>query len=211
MTAPPAPQLLRMEDADLEEAARMEIWGNPVDDMQKIILGRERTPAGLARLVERHRKTFRDDPRATFLKVVDPATGNMMAWAEWSFNPALTGEELARGPEVPEWPLPQFYLPYLKFRHDHLNGRPYYLLGMIVTAPEYRRRGAAGLLVRWGLDKADEDGVEIYLEASVAGRPMYEKFGLRVLKTIDFDMTQLGYAGVDTHICMWRPIRGQDA
>lgn len=67
------------------------------------------------------------------------------------------------------------------------------------------------MLVQWGLDRADEKGVEIYLEASVPGRPMYEKFGLRVLKVMDFDMAQLGYEGVDTHICMWRPARGQDA
>lgn len=127
MTAQLGPQLLPMEEADLEEAARMEIYGNPVDDMQRIILERERTPAGLARLTERHRKTFRgDNPKTTFLKVVDPTTGNMMAWAAWYFYPALTEEELARGPEVPEWPLPQFFLPYLEYRYEVLKGRPHY-------------------------------------------------------------------------------------
>lgn len=126
MTAPPAPQLLPMEEADFDEAARMEVYGNPVDDMQKIILERERTPAGLARLAERHRRTFRDEPKATFLKVADPATGNMMAWATWYFYPASTEEELARGPELPEWPLPQFYLPFLKYRAEVLKGRPHY-------------------------------------------------------------------------------------
>lgn len=126
MTAPPAPQLLPLEDADLEEAARMEIYGNPVDDMQRIILERERTPSGLAKLAARHRETFRGDPKTTYLKVVDPATGNMMAWARWFFYPALTAEELARGPELPEWPLPQFYLPFLKYRFEVMKGRPHY-------------------------------------------------------------------------------------
>lgn len=80
---------------------------------------------------------------------------------------------------------------------------------MIVTAPDHRRRGAASYLVQWGLDAADEAGVEIWLESSVAGKPMYEKFGLRPLKTIDFDLSQLGYEGVDTHICMMRGVKGQ--
>lgn len=84
------------------------------------------------------------------------------------------------------------------------------VLGMIVTSPDYRRRGAASLLLQWGLDQADEQGVEIYLESSVAGRPLYEKFGLRTLKVFDFDMAQLGYEGIDTHTCMLRPAKEQD-
>lgn len=81
---------------------------------------------------------------------------------------------------------------------------------MIVTSPEHRRRGAASLLMKWGIDKADEAGVEMYIESSVAGKPLYEKFGLRELKVMKFDMTQLGYEGTDIHSCMWRPVRGQD-
>ncbi|KUI70504.1 hypothetical protein VM1G_06025 [Cytospora mali] len=206
MTAPPAPQLLPMEEADLEEAARIEIWGNPDDDMQKIIMERDRTPAGLAKLVERRRKIFRDEPITTWLKVVDPTAGAIMAWATWYYYPALTEEELARGPEVGEWPLPQWYRPFMEYRYSVMKGRPHYLLGMIVTATEYRRRGAAGMLLRWGIERADEAGVEIYLEASEAGRPFYRKSGFRELKVMEFDMSQLGYEGVDTHTCMLRPL-----
>lgn len=79
---------------------------------------------------------------------------------------------------------------------------------MIVTLPEYRRRGVATSLVQWGIDAADEMGLEIYLESSVAGLPMYEKFGWRQLKSVDFDMAQLGYEGVDTHIAMVKDARG---
>lgn len=81
---------------------------------------------------------------------------------------------------------------------------------MIVTSPDYRRRGAASLLLQWGIDSADERGVEIYLESSMAGRPLYEKFGLRTLKVFDFDMAQLGYEGIDTHTCMLRSAKEQD-
>lgn len=83
------------------------------------------------------------------------------------------------------------------------------VLGMIVTSPDYRRRGAASLLLRWGIEKADERGVEIYLESSVAGRPLYEKFGLRPLKVFEFNMAQLGFEGIDKHTCMLRPAQGR--
>ena len=76
---------------------------------------------------------------------------------------------------------------------------------MIVTSPDYRRRGAASLLLQWGIDRADELGVEIYIESSLAGKPLYEKFGLHTLKVFNFDMAELGYKGIDTHICMLRP------
>ncbi|KAJ0108912.1 hypothetical protein J7T55_005455 [Diaporthe amygdali] len=203
------PQLLPMEEADLEEAVRIEIWGNPEDDMQRVLFERDRTPQAAAKLLERRRRTFLHDKHATFLKVVDPATNGIMAWATWHFCPALSEEEVAKGPVSFEWPLPQWYDSLHHFRYEVMKGRPHYLLGMIVTSPDYRRRGAASLLMQWGIEKADERGVEIYLESSLAGRPLYEKFGLRTLKVFDFDMAQLGHVGIDTHTCMLRPKRGQ--
>lgn len=119
-----------MEEADLEEATRIEIWGNPENDMQKVLMGRVRTPEALAELVERRREAFLD-PKTTFIKVVDPTTGGLMAWATWYFYPAMTEEEMARELEVPEgpspqWPLPQWYRLYLEYRLKVLKGRPYY-------------------------------------------------------------------------------------
>jgi len=33
------------------------------------------------------------------------------------------------------------------------------------------------MLVKWGCDLADENGVGAYVDASKAGAPLYEKFG----------------------------------
>ncbi|KAK7713466.1 hypothetical protein SLS64_004716 [Diaporthe eres] len=188
------PQLLPMEEVDLEEAVRIEIWGNPQDDMQRVIMERNRTPEAVSKLLGRRRKTFLHDQDATFLKVVDPATKGIMAWATWHYCPALSGEEVANGPVALEWPLPQWYSPLQKYRYEVMKGRPHY----------------PSLLLQWGIDKADQRGVEIYLESSLAGTPLYEKFGLRTLKVFNFDMAQLGYEGIDTHTCMLRPVKEQD-
>ncbi|KAI3399938.1 hypothetical protein diail_5094 [Diaporthe ilicicola] len=207
---PATPRVLPMEEVDLEEAVRIEIWGNPEDDMQRVLFERDRTPDAVAKLLGRRRETLLHDNHATFLKVVDPATQGIMAWATWHFCPALSQEQVAKGPVPLEWPLPQWYDSLHEYRYEVIKGRPHYLLGMIVTSPEYRRRGAAALLVQWGIDRADERGVEIYIESSTAGKPLYEKFGLRTLKVFEFNMAQLGYKGIDKHTCMLRPASGQN-
>lgn len=33
------------------------------------------------------------------------------------------------------------------------------------------------MLVKWGCDLADKDGVSAYVDASKSGAPLYEKFG----------------------------------
>lgn len=33
------------------------------------------------------------------------------------------------------------------------------------------------MLLKWGCDMADKDGVSAYLDASKAGAPLYKKFG----------------------------------
>ena len=48
---------------------------------------------------------------------------------------------------------------------------------MISTHPDYQRRGAASMLVKWGCDLADKNGVGAYLDASKLGAPLYKKFG----------------------------------
>jgi hypothetical protein len=55
---------------------------------------------------------------------------------------------------------------------------------MIFTDPKHQRRGAGSMLVKWGVDKADEMGVETCLEATLFGRRVYEKFGFHVTERV---------------------------
>lgn len=80
--------------------------------------------------------------------------------------------------------------------------------------PEYRRRGVGTRLLRWGLEIADQLGLETFLEATEIGRPLYAKNGFTVLNEINWrptlpeltdellklqqDLTCHGYL-------MWRP------
>jgi GNAT superfamily N-acetyltransferase len=50
---------------------------------------------------------------------------------------------------------------------------------MLATDPAYQGKGAGSLMMKWGLNQADEKGWEAYLEASPDAVPLYEKFGFR--------------------------------
>lgn len=52
-------------------------------------------------------------------------------------------------------------------------------LMVLATHPDYRRRGAATLLVRWGVDQAARRGAAITLFSSPMGLPLYTKLGFR--------------------------------
>jgi len=58
-----------------------------------------------------------------------------------------------------------------------MKDKKHWFLDMICVLPEYQGRGAAGMLMRWGTERADHEGVEAYLEASPVGKPVYEHFG----------------------------------
>ena len=83
--------------------------------------------------------------------------------------------------------------------------------------PEYRRRGVGTLLLQWGLDKADQLGLETFLESTEIGLPLYAKMGFTVLNEIHWEPTppeatdeleelqrNLTFRG---HL-MWRPAKG---
>lgn len=43
------------------------------------------------------------------------------------------------------------------------------------------------MLLKWGLDRADKDGLPVFLSASPAGKPIYEKRGFRVVRMEEVD------------------------
>lgn len=51
------------------------------------------------------------------------------------------------------------------------------VLEVMATHPECQRRGLASTVVQWACERADGEGVEVYLDASMKGRPLYERFG----------------------------------
>ncbi|PYH88708.1 acyl-CoA N-acyltransferase [Aspergillus ellipticus CBS 707.79] len=64
-------------------------------------------------------------------------------------------------------------------RRKILQGRKHYYLDTLVTHPDYRRQGAASMLIEWGCEVADRAGRPIWVDASEDGVALYERFGFR--------------------------------
>lgn len=60
-----------------------------------------------------------------------------------------------------------------------MKGKKHWYLRMVSTRPEYQGKGAGLQLLKWITEKADADadGRQLYLEASPAGLPIYERLG----------------------------------
>ena len=66
------------------------------------------------------------------------------------------------------------------------------VLTIICTHPDYQRQGAATAMVRWGIQRAEELGIPLYLDASPAGRPVYERLGFHYLQDLVFETDKWG-------------------
>ncbi len=50
-------------------------------------------------------------------------------------------------------------------------------LNSLAVSAKYQRRGIGQMLVKWGMERAREEGKGIILIANPAGAPLYQKLG----------------------------------
>ncbi|MCJ1303631.1 hypothetical protein MMC08_006441 [Hypocenomyce scalaris] len=165
-------------------------------------------------------EAFMGDPSARFIKVSDG--DKIIAYAKW-IVPAGPDERPTASRSssnssdpnaLPAWPddaskglCDSFFGELVKKRKEVMGERPHYYLETLATLPEHRDRGVASLLIRWGLDRADSDGLEAYVEASVVSAPIYEHFGWRTSSEV------VTMEGPYTELCMRRypqPLRDRN-
>ncbi|PSN73327.1 hypothetical protein BS50DRAFT_185038 [Corynespora cassiicola Philippines] len=128
--------------------------------------------------------------------------------------PKIDASQAENEPEVVEEPflppelkpeiLSALLTPLNKARKEIMGDKPYFMLNSLATHPDYRGRGAANMLLDWGMCKADEERWTTYLDTSHMGRKIYEKKGFRLIRELDFDRTLWGGEGMDWHGCMLR-------
>ncbi|KMK56602.1 GNAT family acetyltransferase [Aspergillus fumigatus Z5] len=147
--------------------------------------------------------SFINNPHKAVLKITDSEDGSIVAFAVWqlpvpsspedvhlkhSHSPSHSHAHAQAGDEHP-YPVSSdrelcevFFGGMEEMKKRIMGSRPHYYLEMLGTRPEYAGHGLASKLLQWGLERADEVGLETYLSASPAGRPLYEKFGFRVVE-----------------------------
>lgn len=169
------------------------------------------SPASLDKTTQTRLRAHRDDPATQhFVKATDAATGALVACAWWAVHRhARSADAVARSATIsadeliPEFNVPvhqALFGPLRQVHADVMGGRPHAHLVTLVTDPEQERRGAGALLVRWGVERADEAGLDAYLSASPMGRGLYGKFGFEVVREVPFDCAEFGGEGAVSHV-----------
>lgn len=147
----------------------------------------ESRAAAIQESKERQWQWHSADPTSHWLYVEDDETGEVIGGAQWHIHEKNPFEGPQPKLEAYWWPegecrrfsnemLKQAYGP----RRVKMT-RPHTLCNLMFVHPLHRRRGAGGLLMGWGVDKAQEKGFEVFVEGTDVGRPLYERFGLTVM------------------------------
>jgi len=95
---------------------------------------------------------------------------------------------------------------------EGVRERGYLYMAILAVEPKFQRMGVGRKLLEWGLDMADREGLEAFIEASPAGKPLYEKMGWREVGFTDVDLKRWGWEGEgDTNrtVSMFRPAGGR--
>lgn len=71
-------------------------------------------------------------------------------------------------------------------------------------SPDYQRRGIGSQLVKWGLEKADRDGVPCCLTATPMGVHVYTKLGFEEVGRVEIPLEPFGGEGTHVHVAMIR-------
>ncbi|OGM50915.1 acetyltransferase [Aspergillus bombycis] len=149
------------------------------------------------------------NPRKQLLKVVDtdadPAKNEpaIVGFALWSLPAPASDADPTTGAEIeeeledgfsPPWPEScdeDFCERFFGKNHERqvavMGDKRYYYVDILGTHPAARRRGVATMLMNWGLERAKEESLEVYLSATQAGRLVYEKLGFEVRSTGELD------------------------
>lgn len=57
--------------------------------------------------------------------------------------------------------------------------------------PELQRRGVGAKLMEWGLERIDHLNTEGFIEATVSGRQLYQRFGFKPVAIVRVSLDQI--------------------
>ncbi|KAL8721558.1 MAG: hypothetical protein Q9181_007681, partial [Wetmoreana brouardii] len=69
-------------------------------------------------------------------------------------------------------------------------GKRHMLCKALFTDPAFQRQGMGDALVRYGNQLADRQGLQIFLQASPYGYPIYSKHGFKTVQHLDVDLKE---------------------
>ncbi|KAK8108143.1 acyl-CoA N-acyltransferase [Apiospora kogelbergensis] len=99
----------------------------------------------------------------------------------------------------------QFFEVMMRKQREHMAGTPHWHLAFIGVRRRAQGRGVARPLIQWGVDRADADGVEAYVQSSPMAAARYRRYGFE-----DFDSHHFALAGDYHEVFLKRKPKQQD-
>ncbi|KAI9642820.1 hypothetical protein NHQ30_008553 [Ciborinia camelliae] len=129
------------------------------------------------------------DKYSHWVKVTDPALGNKVVGGGcWRI---VMEEEKAEGGTIDPWWLPEsekreYSKKVFEIWADMKGDRgPHLGVEVVFADPQHRRRGIGSLVIGWGTKKADELGLDCYVEGSQTGVPLYKAHGFEIIRDVE--------------------------
>ncbi|KII90354.1 hypothetical protein PLICRDRAFT_173788 [Plicaturopsis crispa FD-325 SS-3] len=183
-----------MTPADLEMAAHIQFttFGGLAGD---IFDPDPRVPLEVStrRTAQRY-KHYMESGRKVLVKAYLEDTGAVVGMAVWQ-RPGVPFkepeceekdmpealQEAYRGMNMKDWKA--FHSALGERRQQALGAEPYWYLYMLGVLPEHQGRGIGSKLLSWGIGTADsaDPPLALYLEATPAGKKLYESRGFEVV------------------------------
>ncbi|KAK3723124.1 hypothetical protein LTR37_001847 [Vermiconidia calcicola] len=147
----------------------------------------------LPRILEKYKQQMCTDKIDTWIKVVDKESGAVVAASNWKVYVNGTTDGGSED-EVPEWlegemreKSEELTRKMNEYRRRAMPG-PFVHLHICFTNSDYRRRGAGGMMLKWGCDLADLLGLPGWIEASEEGNFVYKMFGFYDYEKIEGEL-----------------------
>ncbi|KAJ5115399.1 hypothetical protein NUU61_001158 [Penicillium alfredii] len=179
------PNALRLETVTLDDVPAMtEVWFAAFTDPDLRRLWPD-TPGVRKWWDDANHHDLLNKPFQRYVKIIDPEStdahgrARIAAYAKWDL--AMPEERGRRYPpwneDMPGEECDTFFAREESERRRVMGDQKHYYLDTLATHPDYQRRGAGSMLLKWGCDLADANGVGAYVDASKAGAPLYQRFG----------------------------------
>ncbi|KAI3392442.1 hypothetical protein diail_5686 [Diaporthe ilicicola] len=163
------------------------------------------------------RNLLKDRALLRHFKAVDPETGRFMGYARWKLPPGyqenedgsavwpegqtpdVTPEERAKIEEVADaadWELDHegdhLDAPITRRKIEYLARKDYLVLDFFAVYPDNQRKGVGTALLEYGIEKARELNLDIFVLGMVGGLGIYQRMGFKLMETVTQDATPFG-------------------
>ncbi|KAF2474432.1 uncharacterized protein BDR25DRAFT_256293 [Lindgomyces ingoldianus] len=137
------------------------------------------------------------DLSTRYMKAVDEETGQLIAFSKWHiYDTPESAAAAERSVDIRQGMNKEAFTAFFgglaKRKKELIGSKPHIYLHLLHTDPKFQKRGAGGLLLKWGMDKSNELGFPVYLESTPDGHPFYLKYGFKDIEEFALDISRFG-------------------